>query len=205
MNILDTIHEAIEALYNGEVIIVVDDENRENEGDFVVLGQYATPENINFMAVHGRGLICTPISTTIAEKLALHSMVENNTEYHQTAFTVSIDHKSVTTGISAFERSATILALLDEEARADDFKRPGHVFPLLAKAAGVVERQGHTEASIELAKLCHSPEVAVICEIMNDDGSMARLPELEVVAKKFNLKLISIEDLVTFVKTNKNK
>lgn len=202
---MNTITEAIDSLKNGNIIIVVDDEQRENEGDFIVLGQYATPENINFMAVHGRGLICTPISSAIAERLSLHSMVEQNTDYHQTAFTVSIDHKSAKTGISAFERSTTIMSLFDEKSIVDDFKRPGHVFPLLAKEGGVLERRGHTEASIDLAKLCDSAEVAVICEIMNDDGTMARLPELEIIAQQHQLKLISIEDLVQYIKQKGEK
>lgn len=196
---MNTIDEALIALKKGEIIIVVDDQKRENEGDFIVLGQFATPENINFMAVHGRGLICTPISHNIAKKLQLAPMVELNTDSHQTAFTVSIDHKASTTGISAYERSATILALLDEQSSPSDFNRPGHVFPLIAKEGGVLERRGHTEASIDLAKLCDTPEVAVICEIMNDDGTMARLPELQLLAKKLDMKLITIEDLVAYM------
>ena len=199
---MNTIEEAIVSLKNGEIIIVVDDENRENEGDFVVLGHFATPENINFMAVHGRGLICTPISSEIAHRLALKPMVSHNTDAHQTAFTVSIDHKLTTTGISAFDRSKTMLALLDEKTVSKDFNRPGHVFPLIAKNGGILERRGHTEAGVELARLCGLSEVAVICEIMNEDGKMARMPELEKIAHKFQLKFITIESLVKYVKEN---
>lgn len=199
---MNTIEEAIIALKTGEIVIVVDDENRENEGDFVVLGEFATPENINFMAKHGRGLICTPISNEIAERLELESMVKHNSDLHQTAFTISIDHKTTKTGISAFERSYTILALLNPLSVASDFNRPGHVFPLVAKDGGILERRGHTEASVELAKLCSSKEVAVICEIMNDDGTMARMPQLEKIANKFQMKLISIEDLVKYMEEN---
>lgn len=199
---MNTIDEAIVALKQGEIIIVVDDVNRENEGDFVVIGEYATPENINFMAVHGRGLICTPVSNEIAERLSLDPMVNKNTDSHQTAFTISIDHKSTTTGISAFERSYTILALLNNQAVATDFNRPGHVFPLIAKKGGVIERRGHTEAGVELAKLCGSKEVAVICEIMNEDGTMARIPQLEKIAEKFQMKFITIEDLVKYTEAN---
>lgn len=197
---MNTIEEAIHALKNGEVIIVSDDENRENEGDFLVLGEFATPENINFMALYGRGLICTPISSAIAEKLSLHPMVQSNTDTYQTAFTISIDHIHTTTGISAFERSKTMLALLDPVTKPEHFHRPGHVFPLIAKQGGVLERRGHTEAGVDLAKLCGSNEVAVICEIMNEDGSMARMPQLEKIAQKHNLKFITIEDLVQYIK-----
>lgn len=198
---MNTIDEAILSLKKGEIIIVVDDENRENEGDFVVLGEHATPQNINFMAVHGRGLICTPISEKVATSLALTPMVERNTDAHQTAFTISIDHQSTTTGISAFERSATILAMLDKQSKPADFHRPGHVFPLIAKDGGVLKRRGHTEASIDLARLSNSQEVAVICEILKDDGTMARLPELEQIAEKHNMKLICIDHLVTYIQT----
>lgn len=197
---MNTIEEAIQALKNGEIIIVSDDENRENEGDFLVLGEFATPENINFMALHGRGLICTPISPAIAERLSLNPMVQSNTDTYQTAFTISIDHIQTTTGISAFDRSKTMLALLDPQTKPEHFHRPGHVFPLIAKQGGVLERRGHTEAGVDLAKLCGSNEVAVICEIMNEDGSMARMPQLEKIAQKHNLKFITIEDLVQYIK-----
>ncbi|KMY48575.1 hypothetical protein AC625_02805 [Peribacillus loiseleuriae] len=193
-----TIEEAVEDLKAGKIIIVVDDEDRENEGDFVVLAEKATPEAINFMAKHGRGLICTSITNELAEKLDLHPMVENNTDYHGTAFTVSIDHESTTTGISAFERSKTMLALLDNRSTAKDFKRPGHVFPIIAKQGGVLERIGHTEASVDLARLCGAEPASVICEIMNEDGSMARVPELQIIAKEHQLSFITIAELVRY-------
>lgn len=193
-----TIDEAIEDLKAGRPIIVVDDEDRENEGDFVILAEHATPENINFMAVHGRGLICTPISPAIAERLALHPMVGNNTDNHQTAFTVSIDYKTTETGISAFERSDTILSILDDQATSGDFRRPGHVFPLIAKEKGVLVRNGHTEAAVDLAILCGSQPAGVICEIMKENGEMARVPELLEIAKQHALKIITIADLIHY-------
>jgi len=193
-----TIEEAIDDLTKGKIIIVVDDENRENEGDFFVLADYATPENINFMAKHGRGLICTPITEKLAKQLKLFPMVHENTDNHQTAFTVSIDHKNTKTGISAFERSETITKLLKSESIGEDFRRPGHVFPLVAKENGVLERQGHTEAAVDFAKLCGASPVGVICEIMSDNGEMARVPELIEMAKEFNMKLVTISDLVTY-------
>lgn len=195
---LNTIEEAVKDLHAGKVIILVDDESRENEGDFVCLAEHATPENINFMATHGRGLICTPVSPDIALRLKLDQMVSHNTDHHETAFTVSIDHKDAKTGISAFERSDTILQMLDTKAVPQDFKRPGHVFPLVAKLGGVFQRQGHTEASVDLARLCGSEPAAVICEIMNPDGTMSRMPELEKLADEFDLKLITIEDLYAY-------
>ncbi|MEH6938675.1 bifunctional 3,4-dihydroxy-2-butanone-4-phosphate synthase/GTP cyclohydrolase II [Bacillus sp. JJ664] len=194
------IEEAIEDLKKGKVVIVCDDEDRENEGDFVVIGEYATPENINFMATYGRGLICVPISEGIANQFNLNPMVTENTDTHGTAFTVSIDHHTSTTGISAFERSNTVLQLLKEEGSAKDFRRPGHMFPLIAKSGGVIERPGHTEAAIDLARLSGAKEVGVICEIMNDDGTMARVPELINIAKKFQLKMITIKDLIDYQK-----
>jgi len=192
------IEEAIEDLKNGKIIIVCDDEDRENEGDFVVIGEFATPENINFMATHGRGLICAPVSEEIAKKLDLYEMVTNNTDSHGTAFTVSIDHIDSTTGISAFERSHTVLQMLNDESTGADFRRPGHMFPLVAKNGGVIERPGHTEAAVDLARMAGSKEVGVICEIMNDDGTMARVPDLIQVANKFNLKMITIKDLIHY-------
>jgi len=193
-----TIEEAIEDLKKGKVIIVCDDEDRENEGDFVVNGEFATPENINFMATFGRGLICVPVSEEIAKHLDLHDMVSDNTDSHGTAFTVSIDHMDSTTGISAFERSHTVLQMLKTESKGTDFKRPGHIFPLIAKKGGVLKRPGHTEAAVDLARMSGSKEVGVICEIMNDDGTMARVSELKKVAAKFNLKMITIKDLIAF-------
>jgi 3,4-dihydroxy 2-butanone 4-phosphate synthase / GTP cyclohydrolase II len=196
--LFNTIEEAIEDLKTGKAIIVVDDEDRENEGDFVVLADKATPEAINFMATYGRGLICTTITNELASKLDLHPMVEVNTDNHGTAFTVSIDHQSTSTGISAFERSTTILELLDENSVATDFRRPGHVFPIVAKEGGVLRRAGHTEASVDLAILSGSAPAGVICEIMNEDGSMARVPDLFQIADKHNLKMITIAELIRF-------
>ncbi|WP_404336251.1 bifunctional 3,4-dihydroxy-2-butanone-4-phosphate synthase/GTP cyclohydrolase II [Planococcus rifietoensis] len=195
---LNTIEEAVKDLQAGKVIILVDDESRENEGDFVCLAEHATPENINFMATHGRGLICTPVSPDIALRLKLDQMVSHNTDHHETAFTVSIDHKDAKTGISAFERSDTILQMLDTKAVPQDFKRPGHVFPLVAKLGGVFQRQGHTEASVDLARLSGSEPAAVICEIMNPDGTMSRMPDLEKLAEQFDIKIITIEDLYAY-------
>lgn len=193
-----SIEEAIQDLKKGKMIIVVDDENRENEGDLLVLAEYATPENINFMATHGKGLICTPVSQKLAEHLELCPMVHNNTDNHQTAFTVSIDYKDTTTGISAFERSETIMQLLNKDAGEADFRRPGHVFPLIAKENGVLERQGHTEAAIDFARICGSEPAAVICEIMSDNGEMSRVPELLVLAEKYDLKIVTIADLIRY-------
>lgn len=196
----DLIEDAIKDLKAGKVIIVADDEDRENEGDFIALAEKATPDVINFMATHGRGLICTPISEEMAKKLNLRPMVEVNTDFHGTAFTVSVDYKKSTTGISAFERSETILAMLNEHAEADDFKRPGHVFPLIARAGGVLERPGHTEAAVDLAKLCGAAPAGVICEIMNEDGTMARVPQLSKLAAEHDVKFITIADLREYLK-----
>lgn len=196
---LNTIEEAITDLTQGKLIILVDDENRENEGDFLCLAEFATPENINFMAKYGRGLICMPIHEEIAEVLQLHPMVSNNTDSHQTAFTVSIDHENTSTGISAFDRSETMLQVINPQAKAQQFKRPGHVFPLIAKPGGVLERRGHTEAAVDLAMLCASAKAGVICEIMNDDGSMARLPDLLELAKQYQLKIVTIEELSRYL------
>lgn len=192
-----TIEEALEDVKKGKVIIITDDEDRENEGDFFVAGEFATPENINFMATHGRGLICAPISGEIATQFHLQMMTQNNTDSFGTAFTVSVDHADSTTGISAFERSHTVMGLLDEKTA---FKTPGHMFPLIAKDGGVLERVGHTEAAVDLAKMIDSKPVGAICEIMNEDGTMARVPQLIEVANKFNLKMITIKDLVTYRK-----
>ncbi|PCK21033.1 3,4-dihydroxy-2-butanone-4-phosphate synthase [Bacillus pumilus] len=194
-----SVDEAVNALKQGKIIIVVDNEDRENEGDFVALAEHATPEVINFMALHGRGLICTPVQASIAKQLDLHPMVERNTDAHHTLFTVSIDHTSTMTGISAFERSTTILAMLDKQAKPEDFARPGHVFPLIAKEGGVLERPGHTEAAVDLAKLAGSEPAGVICEIMNVDGTMARVPELKEIQKEHDLKMLTIEALQTYL------
>ncbi|WP_042356021.1 bifunctional 3,4-dihydroxy-2-butanone-4-phosphate synthase/GTP cyclohydrolase II [Bacillus rubiinfantis] len=194
----DTIEEAIADLKAGRVVIVCDDEDRENEGDFVALAERATPEVINLMATHGRGLICVPIEEGLAQKLDLLPMVSINTDSHGTAFTVSIDHKSTTTGISAYERSATVLQMMDPQAKADDFKRPGHIFPLIAKKGGVLRRTGHTEAAVDLAKICGAAPAGVICEIMNEDGTMARVPQLRKIADNLQVKMITIKDLIEY-------
>lgn len=192
------IEEALEDLRQGKAIIVVDDEDRENEGDFVCLAEAATPEMINFMATHGRGLVCVPVTEEQAARLALTPMVRHNTDKQGTAFTVSIDEVSTHTGISAQERSQTVLAMLDERKTAEDFRRPGHIFPLIARAGGVLRRAGHTEAAVDLARLAGSVPAGVICEIMNEDGSMARLPQLVEIARRFDLKLITIADLIAY-------
>ncbi|MED4989157.1 bifunctional 3,4-dihydroxy-2-butanone-4-phosphate synthase/GTP cyclohydrolase II [Geobacillus sp. NFOSA3] len=194
----DTIEEAIYELMQGKVIIVCDDEDRENEGDFVALAEKATPEVINFMIKYGRGLVCVPITEELADKLDLAPMVNHNTDSHGTAFTVSIDYKSTTTGISAYERSMTIQALLDPNAKASDFKRPGHVFPLVAKKGGVLRRAGHTEAAVDLARLCGAKPAGVICEIIKEDGTMARVSDLRKIADEFDLKMITIKDLIEY-------
>ena len=198
--ILNTIEEAIEDIRQGKVIIVVDDEDRENEGDFLAVAEKVTPEMINFMATYGRGLICAPLTESRCKDLALRPMVSNNTDHMETAFTVSVDLKGngVTTGISASDRAKTILSLVNDETKPFDLARPGHIFPLVAKQGGVLRRTGHTEAAIDFARLAGFKSAGVIVEIMNDDGSMARLPELVEVAKKFDLKLVSIEDLVAY-------
>ena len=197
---LNTIPEAIEAIKNGKLVIVVDDEDRENEGDFITAAQNATPEIVNFMSTHGRGLICTPITEQKCADLNLQPMVVDNTSLHETAFTVSIDllGNGCTTGISAHDRSKTIMALVDPATKASDFGRPGHIFPLKAKTGGVLRRSGHTEATIDLARLAGFEPAGVLVEIMNEDGSMARLPELLVMAEKFDLKIISIKDLIAY-------
>ncbi|MEJ8777114.1 bifunctional 3,4-dihydroxy-2-butanone-4-phosphate synthase/GTP cyclohydrolase II [Pseudogracilibacillus sp. ICA-222130] len=193
-----TIEEAVEDLKQGKVIIVCDDEDRENEGDLVGLGQFATPEMINFMATVGRGLICTPVSPEVAHTCQLRPMVDKNTDPYETAFTISIDHKDTTTGISAFERSFTIQKLLELDVSIDDFKQPGHVFPLVSKAGGVLERPGHTEATIDLARLADAKQVGVICEIMKEDGTMARVDDLKKLSETYNLKMITIKDLIAY-------
>ncbi|GIP37526.1 riboflavin biosynthesis protein RibBA [Paenibacillus sp. J31TS4] len=194
----DTIEEAIYELMQGKAVIVVDDEDRENEGDFIALAEKATPEMINFMIREGRGLVCTPITEQRAKELALPPMVTHNTDYHGTAFTVSIDHVDTTTGISAHERSLTVQALMDANAKPSDFRRPGHIFPLIAKDGGVLRRAGHTEAAIDLARLCGSYPAAVICEVIKEDGTMARVPDLMEIAKQHELKVITIRDLIHY-------
>jgi 3,4-dihydroxy 2-butanone 4-phosphate synthase/GTP cyclohydrolase II len=197
---LNTIEEAIEDIRQGKIIIVVDDEDRENEGDFLAAAEKVTPEMINFMATHGRGLICAPLTESRCKELELRPMVTNNTDHMETAFTVSVDLKGngVTTGISASDRAKTILALVNSDTKPHELARPGHIFPLVAKQGGVLRRTGHTEAAIDFARLAGFKSAGVIVEIMNEDGTMARLPQLVEVAKKFNLKLVSIEDLVAY-------
>ena len=197
---LNTIEEAIEDIRQGKVIIVVDDEDRENEGDFLAAAEKVTPEMINFMATHGRGLICAPLTESRCKELDLHAMVRNNTDHMETAFTVSVDLKGngVSTGISASDRAKTIQALIDSNTKPFDLARPGHIFPLIAKQGGVLRRTGHTEAAIDFARLAGCKPAGVIVEIMNEDGTMARLPQLVEVAKKFDLKLVSIEALVAY-------
>lgn len=190
-----TIEEAIQDLKNGKPIIVVDDEDRENEGDFVALSEHITPETINFMISYGKGLVCTTITEELAEKLQLKPMTNESTDPYGTAFTVSIDHESTTTGISAYERAKTIKEMIKPTSCPQDFKRPGHVFPLVAKKGGVLEREGHTEASIDLAKLSNSFPSATICEIVKEDGFMARVPDLFEISKRFNLSIITIKAL----------
>jgi 3,4-dihydroxy 2-butanone 4-phosphate synthase/GTP cyclohydrolase II len=200
MSKLNTIREAIDAIKKGEVVIVVDDENRENEGDFIAAAEMVSPEMINFMATHGRGLICAPLTEERCEDLGLNMMVKNNTVLHNTQFTVSVDliGNGCTTGISVHDRAKTIKALVDENTKIHDLGRPGHIFPLRAKEGGVLRRTGHTEASIDLARLAGLKPAGILVEILNEDGTMARLPELMKVAEKFDLKLISIEDLVAY-------
>ncbi len=201
MNIqLNSIEEAIAAIKNGEVIIVVDDEDRENEGDFLTAARNATPELINFMATHGRGLICAPISEERCNKLGLEMMVTNNSAAYETPFTVSIDliGHGCTTGISASDRSKTIQAMINPTIRPEELGKPGHIFPLRARKGGVLRRAGHTEAAVDLSRMAGFEEAGIIVEILNEDGSMARLPELILIAKKFDLKIISIEELIKY-------
>ncbi|MBX2948429.1 MAG: bifunctional 3,4-dihydroxy-2-butanone-4-phosphate synthase/GTP cyclohydrolase II [Crocinitomicaceae bacterium] len=199
-SVLNTIEEAIEDIKNGKVVIVVDDEDRENEGDFIAAAECATPEMINFMATHGRGLICTPLTAERCDELALNQMVTNNTVLHETQFTVSVDliGHGCTTGISVHDRAKTIKALVDPATKPADLGRPGHIFPLRAKEGGVLRRTGHTEAAVDLARLAGYAPAGILVEILNEDGTMARLPQLVEVAKKFDLKLISIEQLIEY-------
>ena len=197
-SILDPIEEAIYDLMRGKPVIVVDDEDRENEGDFIALAEKATPEVINFMITEGRGLVCVPITQQRADELNLKPMVQQNTDFHGTAFTVSVDHKDTTTGISAHERSITVKGLIDPEAKSSDFRKPGHMFPLIAKDGGVLRRAGHTEAAVDLAIMCGSYPAGVICEVIKEDGTMARLPDLQEIARKHDLKLISIQDMIRY-------
>lgn len=194
----DSIEQALEDIRNGKIVMVIDDPDRENEGDFICAAEFATPENVNFMATHGKGLICMPMSSELCQQLGLKQMVEQNTDNHQTAFTVSIDGIDTDTGISAFERSATALAAVKEGAKPEDFRRPGHMFPLEARKGGVLKRTGHTEATVDLALLAGLKPCGLCCEIMREDGTMMRTTELLELAEKFGLTVITIADLVRY-------
>lgn len=194
----DSIENALTDLKKGKVVIVCDDEDRENEGDFIGLADHVTPEMINFMAKEGRGLICVPIQQALADKLHLPPMVTNSSDPRSTAFTISIDHKETTTGISAFERAYTIRKMVESDSIANDFTRPGHIFPLIAKDGGVLNRNGHTEAAVDLALLAGAKPVGIICEILKEDGTMARVNDLKVIADKFALKMFTIQDLIQY-------
>ena len=188
-----TIEEALEDLRLGKIILVTDDEDRENEGDFICAAEFATTENINFMAVHGKGLVCMPMSADLCQKLQFPQMVSDNKDNHETAFTVSVDHVNTTTGISAAERSITALKCVDDDSKPEDFRRPGHMFPLLAKKNGVLERNGHTEATVDLMRVAGLKECGLCCEIMSEDGTMMRTTELMELAQKWSLKMITIK------------
>lgn len=203
-NIYSTIDEALEDLRNGKIIIVSDDEDRENEGDLICAAEFATTENINFMATYAKGLICMPMSKEITNKLNLNQMVTKNTDNHETAFTVSIDHIDTTTGISAVERSITALKVVDENSKPEDFRRPGHMFPLLAKEGGVLVRMGHTEATVDLMRLAGLKECGLCCEIMKDNGDMMRRDDLIEFSKKHNLKMITVSALIDYRKKNED-
>lgn len=198
----DTIEAAIEDIRKGKMVVVIDDEDRENEGDLLMAAQMVTPESINFMATYGRGMICAPLTEARARELDLQLMVNKNNEHMKTAFTVTVDHKSSTTGISAFERANTIKELSDPESKPEDFVRPGHVFPLIAMEGGVLKRSGHTEAAVDLARMAGLYPAGVICEIMNEDGTMARAPQLMEFVKKHGLKIITIADLISYRRNN---
>ena len=204
MATFNTIEEALADLRAGKLILVTDDPDRENEGDLICAAEFATTENVNFMATHAKGLICMPMSAEYIERLCLPQMVTTNTDNHETAFTVSIDHVSTTTGISAEERGVTARACVDEEAKPQDFRRPGHMFPLLAKKNGVLERNGHTEATVDLCRLAGLKEVGLCCEIMREDGTMMRTAELAELAKEWGLSFITIKDLQDYRKTHEN-
>ncbi|MCQ4635626.1 bifunctional 3,4-dihydroxy-2-butanone-4-phosphate synthase/GTP cyclohydrolase II [Anaerovorax odorimutans] len=200
MSNFGTIEQALEDLRQGKIIVCTDDPDRENEGDFICAAEFATPENVNFMACYGKGLICMPMSAQMTQKLGLAQMVDNNTDNHATAFTVSIDHVDTTTGISAHERSVTAVKCADDNAQPCDFRRPGHMFPLEAKAKGVLEREGHTEATVDLMRLAGLKECGLCCEIMREDGTMMRRTELMELAKEHNMTFITIKDLIAYRK-----
>ena len=195
-----TIPEALDALRAGRIILVTDDPDRENEGDFICAAEFAPPENIAFMAVHGRGLICMPMTNALADKLDLPPMVAKNTDNHETAFTVSIDHVETSTGISAFDRSLTAKKAIEADARPEDFRRPGHMFPLRAKDAGVLVRNGHTEATVDLCRLAGLAPCGLCCEIMGENGEMLRTPELMKLAEAWSMPFITIKDLQAYIR-----
>ncbi len=195
-----TIDEALEALRAGRIILVTDDPDRENEGDFICAAEFATPENVAFMAIEGHGLICMPMTGELADSLALPPMVVKNTDNHETAFTVSIDHVETSTGISAFDRSLTAMKCIDPAAKPEEFRRPGHMFPLRAKAGGVLERNGHTEATVDLCRLAGLQPCGLCCEIMGDNGEMLRMPELMKLAQKWSMPFITIKDLQDYIR-----
>lgn len=195
-----SVEEVLEDLRNGKIVLVTDDSNRENEGDFICAAEFATPENINFMAAHGRGLICMPMSEKYVDKLKIPQMVTHNTDNHETAFTVSIDHVSTTTGISAQERSMTAMKCVDDDSKPEDFRRPGHIFPLLAKKNGVLERNGHTEATVDLCRLAGLKECGLCCEIMSEDGTMMRSDKLRELAQTWNIKFTTVKDIQNYRK-----
>lgn len=199
-----TIEQALEALRAGKIILCTDDPDRENEGDFICAAEHATGENINFMAVRGKGLICMPMCKELADKLNVPQMVSENTDNHCTAFTVSIDHVDTTTGISAYERSITAMKAVEDDAKPDDFRRPGHMFPLVARKGGVLVRNGHTEATVDLMRLAGLKQCGLCCEIMADDGHMMRTPELKVIAQKYNIPFITIKDLQDYCRLHEN-
>ncbi len=203
-NKFNTIQEALEDLRAGKIILVSDDPDRENEGDMICAAEFATQENLNIMATYAKGLICTPMSAQLARKLDLYPMVAENTDNHETAFTVSIDHISTTTGISAKERSITALKCVDDNSKSTDFRRPGHMFPLIAKKGGVLVRNGHTEATVDLCRLAGLKQCGLCCEIMDDDGTMMQTPKIWELAKKFNFKYITIKDLQNYCRIHEN-
>ena len=202
MQEFNTVDEALNDIKNGKIIMVIDDPDRENEGDFICAAEYATTENVNFMASYGKGLICMPMSSNLAAKLGLNPMTINNTDNHETAFTVSIDHVDTTTGISAVERSMTAIKAVEDNAKPEDFRRPGHMFPLVAKSGGTLERNGHTEATVDICRLAGLKECGLCCEIMKDDGTMMRTTQLKEFAKKHNIKIITIKALQDYRRLN---
>ena len=198
----NTVEEALHALQQGEIILVTDDPDRENEGDMICAAEFATTENVNFMAKYAKGLICMPMNQELADKLGLRPMVKHNTDNHETAFTVSIDHVDTTTGISAVERSLTAMKCVEDSAKPEDFRHPGHMFPLIARKGGVLVRNGHTEATVDLCRLAGLKQCGLCCEIMEEDGTMMQTPKIWELAKQYNLKFITIKDLQDYCRVN---